>query len=350
MIALDAADRLALDWAAEHPWSGVVIWGEDVRSLAEVVRDDWPDAVVAMWNDFVGPDVPGVQSIEDAGAVDLVLLRLPKSLAALGDWTEAIRARFPDATLVAFGRLKHMTLSQNEVLRHHYADLTVSHARQKSRLLIASGPREVVPREPAVPLECDASAGAAEGLRVIALGGVFAGAALDIGTRVLLETLDARLPEDAAGSDAIDLGCGSGIIAAWLARRGYRVRASDRSLAAVYSTRATAEASAVADRVDVHWEDALAGVAPGTAELIVLNPPFHDQTRVTVDPAHRLFAAAARTLAPGGRLITVWNSHLRYREHLERVVGPTEQWTRTPKFTVTVSTRVERNTSRQRTA
>lgn len=335
MTELDAADRLALDWAADHSWGRVVVWGEDVRALAAAVHAEWPEVAVAMWNDFVGPEVPGVGAI-DAADADLVLLRLPKSLAALDAWAGEISRRFPDATVVAAGRIKHMTLTQNQVLRRHYGTLEVSRARQKARLLIASDALANVPAAQAADIELGSDAGAAAGLRIVALGGVFAGASLDIGTRVLLDTLNQTLPAFAEG-EAIDLGCGNGTISAWLARRGYRVRASDRSLAAVTSTRATADANGLADRIEAIWEDALAGAVPGSAELIVLNPPFHDQTAVTVDPAQRLFAAAARTLAPGGQLVTVWNSHLRYRTYLERAVGPTEQLARSPKFTVTVS-------------
>lgn len=337
MTTLDAAERLARDWAAEHSWNRIVVWGEDVRALAAALRAEWPDVPVAMWNDFVGPEVAGVDGVADADA-DLVLLRLPKSLTALDDWAGELSRRFPEATVVAAGMIKHMTLSQNHVLQRHYASLDVSRARQKARLLIASAALPDAPIARAADVQLGQNAGAAAGLRVVALGGVFAGASLDIGTRLLLDTLNPRLPAFAEGT-ALDLGCGSGIISAWLARRGYQVRASDRSRAAVTSTRATVEANGLGDQVETVWEDALAGAQPGSAELIVLNPPFHDRSTVTVDPAQRLFAAAARTLAPGGQLVTVWNSHLRYRQHLERAVGPTEQWARSPKFTVTCSTK-----------
>ena len=50
-----------------------------------------------------------------------------------------------------------------------------------------------------------------------------------------------------------------------------------------------------------------------------------------------MFEAAARVLRPGGELWTVWNSHLAYKPTLERIVGPTRQIARTPKFTVTAS-------------
>lgn len=314
-----------------------MVWGEDVRALAAAAHDRWPDAQVAMWNDYVGPGVDGVRAI-DQGDADLVLMRLPKSLAALDAWAGETARRFPEATVVAAGKIKHMTLSQNDVLRGHYSAFEVSRARQKARLLIAGSARRDGVASRSADLQLGATAGAAAGLRVVALAGAFAGATLDIGTRALLDTLNHQLPACADG-EALDLGCGTGIIASWLARRGYQVRASDRSLAAVHSTAATAQANGLGDRVEVVWEDALAAVAPSSAQLIILNPPFHDQTAVTVDPAHRLFAAAARSLAPGGRLYTVWNSHLRYRAHLERAVGPTEQLARTSKFTVTVSTK-----------
>ena len=60
---------------------------------------------------------------------------------------------------------------------------------------------------------------------------------------------------------------------------------------------------------------------------------------VVTTAADRLFAAAARVLRPGGELWTVYNSALRYKPTLARLVGPTTVAPQTPKFTVTVSTR-----------
>ena len=65
----------------------------------------------------------------------------------------------------------------------------------------------------------------------------------------------------------------------------------------------------------------------------------HVGAAVVTTAADRLFAAAARVLRPGGELWTVYNSALRYKPTLARVVGPTRVAEQTPKFTVTVSTR-----------
>jgi 16S rRNA (guanine1207-N2)-methyltransferase len=117
------------------------------------------------------------------------------------------------------------------------------------------------------------------------------------------------------------------------------VYASDQSAAAVASTRETVAANGVADRVEVVRDDLLSSRADGSTSFIALNPPFHVGGAVTQDIAPRLFADAARVLRSGGELWCVWNSALRYRAALERIVGPTRQIARNAKFTVTASTR-----------
>ena len=65
------------------------------------------------------------------------------------------------------------------------------------------------------------------------------------------------------------------------------------------------------------------GVDIGTRFLIELNPPFHEGTATHKDLALELCADAARVLAPGGQLWTVWNSHLQYRRTSE--IAPTSR-------------------------
>jgi 16S rRNA (guanine1207-N2)-methyltransferase len=120
---------------------------------------------------------------------------------------------------------------------------------------------------------------------------------------------------------------------------GWQVVATDQSWAAVASARATVEANGLADRVRVVRDDAGSTLPSGGADVVLLNPPFHVGATVHVGIAHKLFEATARLLRPGGELWCVWNSPLGYRPALERVVGPTRQVSRGPKFTVTVSTR-----------
>jgi 16S rRNA (guanine1207-N2)-methyltransferase len=116
------------------------------------------------------------------------------------------------------------------------------------------------------------------------------------------------------------------------------VLAADQSAAAVASAEATAAANGLGDRIRVIRDDAGASIPDGSVDLVVLNPPFHVGAAVVTTAADRLFAAAGRVLRPGGELWTVYNSALRHKPTLTRLVGPTSVVDRTPKFTVTVST------------
>jgi 16S rRNA (guanine1207-N2)-methyltransferase len=165
---------------------------------------------------------------------------------------------------------------------------------------------------------------------------VFAGTSLDLGTRVLLEAMDDAVP---SARTAVDLGSGNGVVAVEIARRrpALRVIATDVATTAVASTAATAAANGVADRVQVLRSDAGDEIDSGSAQLVLCNPPFHEGTTVSTDAAEAMFRNAATILQAGGELWCVWNTHLRYRPVLERLVGPTRQVVRTAKFTVTAS-------------
>jgi 16S rRNA (guanine1207-N2)-methyltransferase len=169
-------------------------------------------------------------------------------------------------------------------------------------------------------------------------GAAFAGAKVDRGTRALLATLPQSVPDAAS---AIDLGCGTGLLAVALAaaRPGLSVLATDQSAAAVASTRATVAANGLTDRVTVTRDDAASTVPDAGVDLVVCNPPFHLGVAVHAAAAERVFAAAGRVLRRGGELWCVYNSHLPHRESLRRLVGPTRQVSRDPVFTVTASTR-----------
>jgi 16S rRNA (guanine1207-N2)-methyltransferase len=270
----------------------------------------------------------------------LVLVRLTKSLDRLDEIARAV-ARFaaPDVVLLAGGRTKTMSLSQNDVLRRSFGEVVASRGRAKSRLLIATDPLRAAANRAAITEPWPRSVFSEElGFALVAHGGVFAGASLDIGTRVLLDVAPDAVP---TARDIVDLGCGNGVIATAIARArsSAQVVATDVSAIAVASARATAEQAGVGDRVRAVRSDAGDELDAESADLVLCNPPFHADSTVTTDAAEAMFRNAASILRPSGELWTVWNSHLRYRATLERVVGPTRQITRTPKFTVTASMR-----------
>jgi len=355
LFASDAADRLLADLAGDAVLQpGLVVIGDAYGALTLAAASRGARDIRVHQDPLTG------ERAVDANAAALslagtyahhgldeslvrgartVLLRLPRSLDALAEIATLIAEHAPaDVVVYAGGMLKHMTTAMNGVLGEVFGSVEASLARQKARVLTAREPHPaaatVLDRWPERVRDPET------GLWVCAHGAAFAGTAVDIGTRFLLSVLDAAMPD---ARTAIDLGCGTGVLASALAvsRPGLRVVATDQSAAAVASASATAAANGVSDRVTVVRDDGLASQPDGSAELVVLNPPFHIGGAVHTGIAHRMFADAGRVLAPGGELWTVWNSHLGYRPALERAVGPTRQIARNPKFTVTVSRKPE---------
>ncbi|MFE5338964.1 class I SAM-dependent methyltransferase [Isoptericola sp. NPDC056578] len=382
-VAVDATDRLLLDEAAPQlatagPGDVVVIGDRfgaltlgavtlgapDVRSCADTVTAEAAldrNMADADLRDVVRGDRPTVEiAVRDRvdehllGGARLVLLQLPSSLAELTEIAEAIaRHAADDVVVLAGGRVKHMTRAMNDVLAASFTEVRATLARQKSRVLVATGvrpeARDAAPAFPARAVLRDRELLAAatpaagpppDGVTVVAHGGVFAGTTLDLGTRFLLTTAD-KWPGSDRVHDAVDLGSGSGLLATVLALRypEARVVGTDRSAAAVASTRATAEASGVDGRVVALRGDAGEDLEPASVDLILLNPPFHDRTAVRTDAAHRMFRAAGRALRQGGELWCVFNTALHYRDALTRAAGPTVHIAQNPKFTVTRSRR-----------
>ncbi len=257
----------------------------------------------------------------------LVLMRLPESLSALDELASRIAAESdPAVRLVAGGRVKHMTVSMNDVLNRFFADVSASLGRRKSRVLHAGSPIATKLNWPRHGADPDL------GFEVWAHGAAFAGCRLDHGTRLLLGQLP-QLPETA--QDVVDLGCGTGILATGLARRlRCQVLATDISSAACHSARATAAAAGVQDRVTVRRISCLAGVPPSSADLIVCNPPFHVGSTKDSAPALQMISEAAQVLRPGGEMWTVFNSHLPYRAALRSAIGPTQVLAQDRHYTV----------------
>ena len=271
-----------------------------------------------------------------AAQASVVLLALPRGWDVLGEQAAAVAAvAAPGARLFAGGRIKHMSRSMNEVLAAHFERVDVSLARQKSRVLTASSPRAEQPSSSFPATATHQVRGTSFTLHAGA--GTFGNARLDPGTRLLLE----NLPDLSEHSTLVDLACGNGSIGIFAALRNpqLRVDASDHSASAVASTLAAAQRNQLAGRITAVQDDALSRLPDASATLITLNPPFHIGNTVTADIAFKLIDDAARVLAPGGTLLCVFNSHLRYRSELVRRVGPTRQLARDKTFTVTASTR-----------
>lgn len=359
--AWDATDRLLLETARDHvaPGSPLAVIGDRYGALTLGALAVLEPGTVRVHQDLItgeralrlnAADWLAAGDRHDAGTASVpafqqvplgpglladahtVLLQLPKTLAELEEITAAVARHAPaGVTLLAGGRVKHMSLGMNAVLEKHFDSVQPQLARQKSRIILATGVKATREPERFPVVEHIAELD----LDVAAHGAVFAGPKLDIGTRFLLTFLPAMKP----ARHAIDLGCGTGILAAVYARHAPEstVTATDQSAAAVASALATARANGLQDRIRVLQDDALSTIEAGSADLVLLNPPFHVGAGVHTGAGLKMIEAAGRVLAPEGELWTVYNRHLPYLAALERHVGTTAVKGQNPKFLVTRS-------------
>jgi 16S rRNA (guanine1207-N2)-methyltransferase len=145
-------------------------------------------------------------------------------------------------------------------------------------------------------------------IRAVSRPGVFAHRRIDTGARRLLEA--AQLP---AGGRALDLGCGSGVVALALAARdpSAQALAVDSHARAVACTREGAALNGLTN-VIAELNASLDLRRPREFDLALLNPPYYGDFAL----AGRLLVAAHEALKPGGVVHVVTKAADWYRQSM----------------------------------
>ncbi len=112
------------------------------------------------------------------------------------------------------------------------------------------------------------------------------------------------LPSDIAGMDAIELGCGTGYVSAWLLRRGARPVGIDNSPEQLRNARTLQKEFGL--EFPLHLGNAESTLLPAASFDLVIS---EYGAAIWCDP-YRWIPEAARLLRPGGRLIFLGSSTL----------------------------------------
>ncbi|HEY3480150.1 MAG TPA: methyltransferase, partial [Streptomyces sp.] len=258
--------------------------------------------------------------------IDVLLVRVPKSLALLEDQLHRLAPAVHEGTLViGAGMVTEIHTSTLKLFERILGPTRTSLAAKKARLIFCT-PFPGVARTPSpwpIRYALPDGLGPVSGRTVTNHAGIFCAERLDIGTRFLLQHLPRRTGPDRV----IDLGCGNGVVgtAVALANPDSDVLFTDESHQAVASAEATFRANAdPATKARFLVADGLSGVPADSADLILNNPPFHSHRATTDTTARRMFATARAALRPGGELWVVGNRHLGYHVRLRRLFGNCE--------------------------
>lgn len=263
------------------------------------------------------------------GPFDRVLIRVPKTLALLEEQLIRLHGQLaPGAQVIAAAMVKHLPRAAGDLLERYIGPVQASLAVKKARLLIATPEARPAPRSP-YPTRYRLDNPPVE---LLNHANVFCREGLDIGTRAFLP----HLPTGLGRARVADLGCGNGVlaIAYALANPEAQLTLVDESYMAVQSAEENWRAALGGRPVEIRAADGLAGQPAESLEVVLCNPPFHQQQVVGDFLAWRMFQQARAALVTGGELWLVGNRHLGYHAKLKRLFRGVEQVAATPKFVV----------------
>ncbi len=344
--AFDAADEYLLNHLAEHGLTlqtRVLVLNDSFGALAASLAPH--AAVFSSTDSYLAAQgleknlvrngqpydaVPVIQASEPLqGPFDWVLIRVPKTLALLQEQLIRLQGQLaPGARVVAAGMIKHLPRSAGELMEEYIGPVQASLAVKKARLLFCTPEaRRVQPSPFPTRYSLDEPR-----LELINHANVFCRDGLDIGTRAFLP----HLPTNLGSARVADLGCGNGVlaIASALNNPDAHYTLVDESFMAVQSARENWQSALGGRTAVIRAGDGLAAQEPDSLDVVLCNPPFHQQQVVGDFLAWRMFQQARSALVTGGALYIVGNRHLGYHSKLARLYCGVEQVAATPKFVI----------------
>ncbi len=249
------------------------------------------------------PLIPASEPL--TGLFDWVLIRVPKTLALLEEQLIRLQGQLaPGARVIAAAMIKHLPRSAGDLLEEYVGPVQASLAVKKARLLFATPEiREIRTSPYPTRYRLDEPA-----IELLNHANVFCREGLDIGTRAFLP----YLPKNLGSARVADLGCGNGVLAIASALENPQAHYTlvDESYMAVQSAADDELGVDLGGRRIIKKKKELAGQEPDSLDVVLCNPPFHQQQVVGDFLAWRMFSRPAPHLSQAARCtssaIAIW--------------------------------------------
>jgi 23S rRNA (guanine1835-N2)-methyltransferase len=347
--AWDAADEFMLNYVDEikvlSRHGKLLILNDAFGALAVALANhpvySWNDSFLAqqaLRENLLANGYPAEQVKTNSGidfptvTVTCVLIKIPRTLALLEHQLYGLRQVLDhDTCIIGAGMARNIHRSTLELFESILGPTTTTRARKKSRLILVQRDQSLNQGQSHYPdsyeLQVDRS------YQIINHASLFSRDRLDRGSQLLLE----NMPLAERFRRIVDLGCGNGvlgIIAAAL-NPGASLLFCDESYMAIASAEENfRDAFAQTREAEFRVADGLQGVAADSRDLVLINPPFHQQHSVGDAIAWQMFKQARAVLVAGGELRIVGNRHLAYHSKLKKLFGNCETIAADSKFVV----------------
>jgi 16S rRNA G1207 methylase RsmC len=276
--------------------------------------------------------IPSTSTLE--GIFNVVLIKIPKTNALLNDQLVKLRSHINEKTfIIAAAMSRNIHTSTLHLFEKILGITTTSLAKKKARLIFAQYEKKNDDIKPPYPKDYHIKS---LGIHLSNHANIFSKDKLDYGSLLMLEQFK-KLP---VAEHIVDLGCGNGVLGLIAQRHQPQSKLSflDESYMAIASAKINYE-KVYKDKTQSEFivSDCLSRLDSDNVDLIICNPPFHQQHAIGDQIAWRMFMQSAKGLKKGGQLWVVGNRHLQYPAKLKKIFGNSQIIAANKKFQVVVA-------------
>lgn len=262
--------------------------------------------------------------------IDLIIIKIPKVNRYLEFLLNKLNCFYSkDIQLIATSKVKYLNSSIYKFCQTYLTDFQYSLSWKKSKIITGKLSGFYANKNFINNLN-DYQ------LKLVNYPNLFSSEKIDIGTRFLLDNIE-KIDFVDQISKIIDVGSANGILG--LTFHSYfkdsNLWLTDITYSAFESAQATIKMSNLDSKnISLIIDNSLDSFDSEFADLIVLNPPFHDKHKVSIQNSKQIFRDCRRVLRHGGQLIIIANQHLGYHIHLAEEFSEVKMVHKSMKFII----------------